>query len=168
MREILFSGKRLDNGEWVEGYLIEQDIPEYHCYIVVSFKAEQDNRHTDILECDIFEVVPETIGQYSGLTDKNGKKIFEGDVFEFPDEVFESYYTDCGAEYNSWETKNRGVVGYCEDYGRFDFVQYLHNENSVDADLHENGNLQFADFIRDLEVIGNIHDNPELLGGGTE
>ena len=154
MREILFRGKRLDNCEWVEGaYCPKRCSGDYPS--IIKLGQPHEGRW--------FAIDPATVGQYTGLCDKNGKKIFEGDILEFPDEVWESYYTDCGTEYNSWETKNRGVVGYCEDYGRFDFVEYLCIESSVNADLHENGALQFSDFIRDLEVIGNIHDNPELL-----
>ena len=161
MREILFRGKQIDNGEWVYGSFCMDAIEQKKgpCGIDGFIRLfDFDNN-----KMQMYEVDRDTIGQFTGICDKNGKKIFEGDILEFPDEVWESYYTDCGPEYNSWETKNRGVVGYCEDYGRFDFVQYLCNESSVNADLHENGALQFADFIRDLEVIGNIHDNPELL-----
>ena len=114
------------------------------------------------------KVIPETVGQYTGLTDKNGRKIFEGDIFKFNDEVWESYYTSCGTEYDSYEVKNYGVVGFDEDRSCFDFVQYKFNENSVEADLHENYDIEFADFISELEVIGNIHDNPELLKGGLQ
>ena len=158
MREILFRGKRLDNGEWVEGYLIHDE----YCNTFIPYIGYLMGDDTDVAEVD-----PNTVGQFTGLCDKNGKKIFEGDIFKFPDEVWESYYTSCGTEYNSWETENYGVVGYCEDYARYDFVWYKHNENSVYADLHENHTIQFADFVIELEVIGNIHDNPELLEGVT-
>ena len=108
-------------------------------------------------------VIPETVGQYTGLTDKNGKKIFEGDILKFDDEIWSSYYTSCGTEYDSWKIENYGVVGFDDDYAKYDFVKYKYNENSVEADLHENNTIEFADFVKDLEVIGNIHDNPELL-----
>lgn len=110
-----------------------------------------------------FTVYADTVGQYTGLTDKNGTKIFEGDIFKFNDEVWESCYTSCGYEYDSWEVENYGVVGFDEDRACFDFIKYKFNENSVEADLHENHDIEFADFINELEVIGNIHDNPELL-----
>ena len=155
MREILFRGKQKSNGNWVHGDL------SYHRDGRVFIRC------WDRLDFDpaynAYEVNPETVGQFTGLTDKNGKKIFEGDVFEFPDEIFESYYTSCGTEYNSWEIKNYGVVGYNEDYGRYDFVQYKFDNNAVETDLHENKYLEFADFVNVLEVIGNIYDNPELL-----
>ena len=59
--------------------------------------------------------------------------------------------------------ENYGVVGFDEDFAKYDFVKYKYNENSVEADLHENHCIEFADFVKELEVIGNIHDNPELI-----
>ena len=151
MRDILFRGKDSSTKLWLYGDLRQWSEKRKG---ICDYKLKRTS-----------EVISETVGQYTGLTDKNGKKIFEGDVFNFPDEVWESYYTYCGTEYNSWEIENYGVVGYCEDCAGYDFVQYKHDENSVCADLHENHTIQFADFVRELEVIGNIHDNPELLGG---
>lgn len=164
MREILFRGKRIDNGEWVEGYYYKAKYyrtdDELCDYITVPHPKEYNEPSSHYI------VNPDTVGQYTGLKDKNGTKIFEGDIFKFNDEVWESYYTSCGTEYDSCEVKNYGVVGFDEDRSCFDFVQYKFNENSVEADLHENHDIEFADFISELEVIGNIHDNPELLEGG--
>lgn len=150
MREILFRAKLLFNRKWVYG----------------SFVREFDGYPQIISDEDggIYEVVLETVGQYTGLLDKNGRKIFEGDIFKFPDEVWESCYTSCGTEYNSWEVENYGVVGFAGYSAKYDFVKYKYNENSVEADLHENYDIEFADFISELEVIGNIYDNPELIG----
>ena len=154
MREILFRGKRLDSGEWVQGAFIP-DYTQNAFYI------------TKVGEC-CHKVALETVGQYIGITDKNGRKIFEGDIFKFNDEVWESYYTSCGMEYDSWEVENYGAIGFYEETAKFDFRKYKFNENSVEADLHENNTIEFADFISELEIVGNIHDNPELLEGGTE
>lgn len=152
MRDFLFRGKRKDNGEWVYGnYAITDTNGKQH--FIFQNKAFE------------YEVIPETIGQYTGLTDKNGKKIFEDDILKFDDEIWSSYYTSCGTEYDSWETENYGVVGFDEDYAKYDFVKYKYNENSVEADLHENNTIEFADFVKNLEIIGNIYDNPELLKG---
>lgn len=153
MREILFRGKRLDNGEWVYGYYSPANIPLMGC--VGHFINEGGYR--------AIEIDPETVGQFTGLTDKNGTKIFEGDIFKFDDEVWESCYTSCGTEYNLWEVVNYGVVGFNEESAKYDFVKYKYNENSVEADLHENNSIEFADFVSELEVIGNIQDNPELM-----
>ena len=157
MREILFRGKRIDNGEWVEGCGIIATENWVSIFTVIDDIDENSSEVNEI------EVIPETVGQYTGLTDKNGKKIFEGDIFKFNDEVWENYYTACGTEYDSCEVENYGVVGFDEDRSCFDFVQYKFNENSVEADLHENHDIEFADFIKELEVIGNIYDNKEIL-----
>ena len=153
MREILFRGKDIRQN-WHIGLLAHIGNAWY-----ISNKAGI---------ATAFEVIPETVGEYTNLIDKNYKKIFEGDIFKFPDEIWESCYTSCGTEYDSWTVENYGVVGFREDTGRFDFIKYKFDENSVEADLHENHNIEFCEFVSDLEIVGNIHDNPELLGSEQE
>ena len=133
MREILFRGKRLDNGEWVEGSLwtwgkklrihLIFDLPDSALW---------------------FRVDPNTVGQYIGLTDRNGQKIFEGDIMEGP----------C---HSAWRhDTQRCVVAY----GRYGF-ECRHHIDGLDSDYYTYKVL----FSRKVEVIGNIHDNPELLKG---
>lgn len=167
MREILFRAKAINrdkgyhrteykNGDWVYGLVTRLYDERFE-----NLPAEMTNTSG----ISGIEVDYKTIGQFTGLTDKNGRKIFEGDIFKFPDEIWESSYTSCGTEWDSWETENYGVVGFDEYYARFDFVQYKYNKNSVEADLHENNCLEFSRFVKELEIVGNIHDNPELLKG---
>ena len=157
MRRI-YRGKRVDNGEWVYGDLLYRRIWKTDITIIrvedSGFDAYEE-----------YEVIPETVGQYIGRIDKNSTKIFEGDIFKFPDEVWESCYTSCGTEYNSWEVENYGVIGFAEYSAKYDFVKYKYNENSVETDLHENGTLDFVEFLAGLEIIGNIHDNSDLIEG---
>ena len=167
MREILFRAKRIDDSEWVEGYYAmmgkENLIRHYivqNCALTGLFEDPEDNMYFNDVEID-----PETLCQYTGLKDKNEKRIFEGDIFVFDDEVWESAYTSCGIEYDSCDVKNYGAVGYCDYSASFDFTKYKYNENSVEADLHENNTLDFVEFVSELEVCGNIFDNPELLKG---
>lgn len=156
MREILFRAKRISDGEWVEGWLIKSFTGI--SYIVTCY----DHILSTI---EKYEVDENTICQFTGLHDKHGNKIWENDIFKFNDEVWESSYTSCGMEYDSWEVENYGVVGYYKETARYDFCRYKYNENSVEAELHENHDIEFADFVSGLEVIGNIFDNPELLKG---
>ena len=150
MREILFRGKT-SVGEWICGHLLEQNIPECHSYIVMSIIAELDNRHIEIMDFDINEVIPETVGQYTGLTDKNGVKIFEGDIVK-------------GIAYS---VERIGVIVWIDEIASFG-VRYF---KSQDPTAWENSSIlrcasmgktdEFA-----AEIIGNIHDNPEILKVG--
>ncbi len=139
MREILFRGKRLDNGDWVEGFYCHLKDPykgkEAH-YIYYIF-AESD---CGKFYPDKYEVDPNTIGQYTGLTDKNGVRIFEGDVLN---------------------TTNPNCAIWIVDYK---LTAFCANQRNV------NYSCVLDDFMEcsEVEVIGNIHDNPELLEGGDE
>lgn len=149
MREILFRGKRVDNGEWVEGSLLKGKKGDADCAIIVP-KEELQAIGLDFCgECNrpydkSFEVFPETVGEYTGLTDKNGKKIFEGDILQ-----------DKFGQIK--------IVDYCNEWGAFRtcFVKALNDEGKMVATV---GGASFVGTIwRKYEVIGNIHDNPELL-----
>lgn len=124
MREILFRGKSI-HGEWVKGFYV--CVPDTHYIMTGKF----DSLTNGIINSEAYKVDPATVGQFTGLTDKNGVKIFEGDIVLHKGEC--------------------GLVGYSYDYGMFE----------VDFDYC------FASFIdisaSNCEVIGNIHDNPELL-----
>lgn len=134
MREYLFRGKRLDNGEWVEGDL-SQDRDLGTAY-VQGFDYYCD-------ECGLqrepfgFEVDPETVGQFTGLTDKNGRKIFEGDV--------------C-LDSTGWVF----VVIWDSDNGRF-----LGRHSKPRGDTY----ICYVGRVPAVEIIGNRWDNPELLEG---
>lgn len=139
MREILFRGKQKDNNEWIEGYYAVQS--NHACFA-------HELKYTHFIFKDIFldfnlgglqefEVIPETVGQYTGLTDKNGKRIFEGDIV---------YSDDLYAE--------PLLVIFNENCGEF---QALFNDG------YSEGFLERYTLIYHLKVIGNIHDSPELL-----
>jgi uncharacterized phage protein (TIGR01671 family) len=133
MKEILFRGKRVDNGEWVYGFYA----------LFASNKGLKHGIHTGAENgCVIpYEVDPETVGQFTGLTDKNGKKIFEGDIVK----------GDLGLGYGDNEN-HIAYIEYQEDGMSFCLVEILEEDFGKCAEISD-----------DLEVIGNIHDNPELL-----
>ena len=139
MREILFRGKQIDDGEWVEGSLI-YDIEQDEAYIAESFEAKS---------AYIRQVDPETVGQYTGLKDKNEVKIFEGDLVV--SRFTKKPYLVCFGEY-----------AYTNEYGDDEDCCGWYNKE-------EDGYVT-ALGCPDVWaiVIGNIHDNPELLkeGGG--
>lgn len=132
MREILFRGQREDNGEWVYGYLVKLPsaimIGDYFnpWYIYVPPKDPEDNG-------GYYRVIPGTVGQYTGWTDKNGVKIFDGDICEIDRE---------GGRFEIIWDNPCARVALVSDELYFAFDQFHSNE---------------------ISVIGNIHDNPELL-----
>lgn len=152
MREILFRGKRkYGNGEWVEGLLWKKKC-KTEKLLISCFPDEDDNE-------ELFVISPETVGQYTGLTDKNGKKIWEGDIVK-------------GNAYTYYDrnikTKTSDGILRCAQTLRYHI--YV-----VKMDETRGGWFPFAcgdgcgccenDVMsaEDSEVIGNIHDNPELM-----
>ena len=130
MREILFRGKRKDNGEWIEGFPVR-----IYDYGGLVWDMHPFNTNFEVT-CS---VVPKSIGQFIGLTDKNGKKIFEGDILQSWSDYHQNYY-------------NQGVVRY----GEFNCSCC----DGVYGWYLDGGDIRNID---DYEVRGNIHDNPELL-----
>lgn len=144
----LYRGKRIDNGERVEGYLFI--IKRYSTDIDHYFILPTDTIYGyDDLLLMAWEVDPDTVGQYTGLTDKNGKKIFEGDI------VAQSWY-----DHDEPIVDVFGEVVYCTNDCSF---SVLNIEKEVMETLgHANA------FVWEIEVLGNIHDHPELLKGGED
>ena len=122
MREILFHGKRTDNGEWVEGDVLQTRYHSGHIEYQIMPQTPVSSA---------YPVIPGTVGQYTGLTDRNGKRIFEGDIIEFHEEIGKIEYSECDAAF----------------YIVFD-TWYTYFSTTDE---------------RRIEIIGNIHDNPELL-----
>lgn len=142
MREILFKAKRLDNGEWVEGCIIRHEF-DNRVYIGYVFEDMQDG----FFDTDLVQVDPETLCQFTGLTDSNRKKVFEGDIIKF----FEKN------ERYEWT----GRVEFGNPNGRYTWgwqLVWISGEKpSADTllwfDMEESGAYS--------KVIGNIHDKEE-------
>lgn len=177
MREILFRGKRVDNGEWVEGYYYKAKYyradKELCDYITIPHPNEE-NRGSEH-----FMVIPETVGQYTGLTDKNGTKIFEGDILKCKHD-WQNWNTSLGNdEKDFFEQKIRNAYGKYIDKTASDIFgwRYHYFRNYAVEYYAPHGGFrirnggQFHDLTsnyilnRNLEIIGNIHDNPELFKG---
>lgn len=131
MREILFRGKIITDDQWVYGGIaIAQDET-----VIILTKEEQI----------VWNVIPGTVGQFTGLTDKNGVKIFEGDII----------------------TVNSKIVKQVRINDAFLAVQVANKEDLKFIDLLDPwqtpGEVWWNDFGSEIIVVGNIHDNPELL-----
>lgn len=130
MREIIFRGKQVDNGEWISGDLRH-------------WQNGKVGIHNDALRCTMV-VDPETIGQYTGLKDTNGRRIFEGDIIRWDTEVACVHF---------------GVHSTTCDYRKASIGFFLEWKGDCMFRL----DLAFWANERKIEVIGNKHDNPELL-----
>lgn len=150
MREILFRGKWRYNGEWVEGHYVKA-LDMYGREIHVIFESTA-TFYSDGETSGFILVNPETICQYTGLSDKNGKKIWEGDIISYQRDN-----DDC--PFPNKDTKKRlGKVFYQGFRSTFAIGMGRNGSRSINDDLWkyvQNGNR--------VQVIGNVFDNPELL-----
>lgn len=137
MREILFRGKEINTGKWVYGSYSSLTFPNGYTDHRIKAKTLES---IDVNPSK--KVNPETVGQYTGLTDKNGTKIFEGDIIAWED--------------NESNARGTSIVIYFaeqNEYPAFDLEEHDYECNALQY-LHECGGM---------EVIGNIYDNPELM-----
>ena len=136
MREILFKAKRVDNGEWCYG------VPLVEGWSKTTYIASYE--YSSLAFVQQIEVVPETLCEFTGLCDKNGKRIWENDI------IFDTWYEKLGVVKFGMGTFDGGIYRY---YG-------WHYESKGSVDHHE---LYKYDELVGFEVLGNIFDNPELL-----
>ena len=146
MREIKFRGKSIDNGEWVYGNLTKQRYvpgdkdcsPPYKLELVIDQEYEG--------AMFTWFIIPETVGQYTGLTDKNGTKIFEGDIVNY----FRKDYLNSETIFTDGCFMFKFLSSYTQKIRKSKQEPIFKNVTTCG------------------EIIGNIHDNPELLKGGAE
>lgn len=138
-REILFRGKRIDNGEWVYGYYYHQIVRDsFNSENPILFEKDFIRPIETIGIFESYEVIPETIGQFTGASDAeiNGREVFDGDIIQ-----------NC-------DTRRLQEVYYDEDRFAW-YCRYLYDKQQIVSLRESLGNLN--------KVLGNIHDNPELL-----
>lgn len=137
MREILFRGKRTDNGEWIEGALL---YTVSWTGAVTDARIVEDYLDDDIPQLFQHEVEPSTVGQYTGLCDKNGKQIYEGDIVEWDGQSMDTYKIIYGDDASFFGVPINGRLEQVAG----------ESLSLLNADLG-------------IVVVGNIHDNLELL-----
>lgn len=134
MREILFRGKRINGGKWVDGYLLKITLYGKTWNLILGDNFIRSGLGVTAMQHATVD--PSTVGQDTGLKDKNGVRIFEGDIIRWLPALEEK-----------------------TDVVSFDEAGFCAGEYFLQSALY------YGDF--DGEVIGNIHDNPELLGGNN-
>lgn len=137
MRQILFKAKRKDNGEWVEGYYRKANYPVHVEHLIHPFE------HLDCCGEENFVIDESTLSQFTGLYDKNGEKIWEGNVVRYKTKS----WSDCGKYLTDI---------FCVQYKNGAFITGFHQGSST----RKRPKLIITNCV---EVIGNRFDNPELL-----
>lgn len=142
-REILFRGKRRDTGEWIYGWLIQYENLKYYIlwYDSLTFRYLKN------------EVIEETIGQFTGLTDKNGVNIFDGDKFNDDDNDGGYYLIEYNLELSKFCVN---LYSYAMEFNEGGGEVFDNDLSLVDKNI-----CDVFDMCDDI-IIGNIHDNPEM------
>lgn len=149
-REIAFRGKSKYTGEWVEGYYVGDNT------IIPFNEVVYDMGCIDTSPCH--ECYPDTIGQFTGLYDKNGKEIYEGDILRG-----DEYPFNCNGVDNYF-----AEIVWADNVCGFYRLTHKKPNSTVRGISHGNWEQLDEDDIKSFEVIGNIHDNPQLLKDGRD
>lgn len=134
MREIKFRGKRIDNGEWVYGCLVRYS--DNSSYIFGDYVDKNE----------VWKVLTETVGQFTGLLDVNGKEIYEGDIIKVTGE---------------FAIDDSGIIKWSQQED--DYTYHCGFMVDWQEEVKRRSHLSFWANHREIEIIGNIYDNPELL-----
>ena len=156
-REILFRGKRLHDNKWIYGNFVSDC--EGNSHIIEPRFFYEDGHHLqyeDNTDTPVF-IIPETVGQYTGLTDKNGVRIFEGDILDVSSDVAYGGVAVHRLGYFVVEFHNGCFMKSALDDPQLSFFDNAKRKglyHFISTDIHK--------------IVGNIHDNPEILKGGED
>ena len=153
MREIKFRGQD-GKGKWHYGDLLNLQSGNY----CITDKNINVN----------YAVFTHTIGQFTGMRDRNGKEVYDGDIIKIHDELVYGSNTECGYEYDSTPVKTYALIEWSEDECAFRITRTNLGEYECESqflyDVSPDGNGEkITSNVRYTEVVGNVYDNPELL-----
>ena len=165
MREILFKAKRVKNGEWIEGSLIDLDIDSGYCYIVPPYKGASTLPIGFLITDGMELVIPETLCQFTGLCDKNGKKIWENDILMChgnSEDLVKTVFGEFGVRNIETGSIVDKVVGW--------HYEIIPTDTISRCEPFCYSMPLTKDYIDrcEMEAVGSIFDNPELLQEETE
>lgn len=155
--KVKWNGNHFFAGDWVEGVYAYKELTDEHVILVERANMNKPGSYfTEV------EVIPETVGQYTGLKDRNGKEIYEGDIIAFAESLDHEMYLESldspNEQYDELHDEQRCVTkiiyGIADDYPAFDLDEH---------DFEINGLSALVNYSYWYEIIGNIHENPELL-----
>lgn len=155
--EVLFRGKRIYDGKWVEGGIL---CTENWASIFVCKDYQGSLNEAPYSDVEEIDVIPETVGQFTGLLDKNGKKIFEGDILKChdnPKDLVKVVFGEFDVVDTDTECPVDTVIGW-----HYEVIPTDELSTVEPFCLSMPLTKSYIEYCH-MEVIGNIHDNPELL-----